>query len=362
MKKIKKLKKKKNKQQDYFIPVVIVLCILVSSYLGYEIYSLNKKPEKQENKINNIQKNNVIKPIEQKPQEVKPQVILPEFHSYKYKYTYTFNIKGNIKNFSFKIPLPQNETDKQYKTFENNYTPPDKYSSDGVNHFVEYNIPQIGNTKLSYTFEGNINVRNYDLKTAKLINKNSSPEKDLTRYLKAEPLIEANDPYIKEIANKIQGNSKEEILQNIYEYLQKNIKYAVIPNCGAKKALKNRKGKCAEYSAAMIAICRAKNIPARLVSGYIAREYNQKHGWVEVYFDEYGWVTYDPTAEPLTIRTADKQGNIIKEEKIYNAGELQSDYIISGRNNFTPWFLQYSIVKNSAGKVNYFEDIEIIKN
>ena len=56
----------------------------------------------------------------------------------------------------------------------------------------------------------------------------------------------------------------------------------------------------------MVVILREMGIPARLVTGFLGGEFNNlgdyylvresdAHAWVEVYFPEYGWVSFDPT-------------------------------------------------------------------
>lgn len=358
---MKKKINKKNKSNNYSILILLILCILLSIFIGYEYTTfIQDKKTKTIEKAKEPQKAETIKETAiNKP--VKPEVNIPGFQKYKYIYTYNFDIKGNVKNFKFKIPIPKNEDEKQYIIYQNYSIQPTNFLSDGVNNYAEYSIPEINNQNISFTIEGEVNARTYDLKTAKLINKNTNIENNLNRYLKEESLIEVNDPYIKQIAHKITGNTKEEIVGNIYKYLQQNIKYTIIPNCGAKKALQNKKGKCAEYAAAMIALCRAKNIPARLVIGHIARDYNTRHGWVEVYYDEYGWVTYDPTVQGTTVQTLDKNGKVIKEEIKYDTDKSITNYIISGRNNFTPWNITYGLSPKGNAKVIPVEYVQITK-
>ncbi len=48
---------------------------------------------------------------------------------------------------------------------------------------------------------------------------------------------------------------------------------------GAKKALQTKQGKCSEYAALMVALCKAKKI--------------SQHNCVEVYYNKYGRVMYD---------------------------------------------------------------------
>ncbi|MDP2954916.1 MAG: transglutaminaseTgpA domain-containing protein [Longimicrobiales bacterium] len=67
-----------------------------------------------------------------------------------------------------------------------------------------------------------------------------------------------------------------------------------------------RAGHCEYFSTAMVVLLRASGIEARNVNGFLGGEWNefgsylavtqnQAHSWVEVWFPEYGWVTFDPT-------------------------------------------------------------------
>lgn len=65
-------------------------------------------------------------------------------------------------------------------------------------------------------------------------------------------------------------------------------------------------GYCEHYATAMVVMLRTMGIPARLVTGFLATEWNEyggyftvrqrdAHAWVEVYFPHSGWITMDPT-------------------------------------------------------------------
>lgn len=79
----------------------------------------------------------------------------------------------------------------------------------------------------------------------------------------------------------------------------------------------DRRGICEQFATAMVVMLRTQGVPARIVAGYGAGEYNalsgyytvrasDAHAWVEVYFPQYGWVPFDPTpgvdwrADPYT--------------------------------------------------------------
>ncbi len=65
-------------------------------------------------------------------------------------------------------------------------------------------------------------------------------------------------------------------------------------------------GFCEHYATAMTLMLRSLGIPARLATGFYGGEWNEfgnyytisksdAHAWVEVYFPQAGWVTFDPT-------------------------------------------------------------------
>ena len=67
-----------------------------------------------------------------------------------------------------------------------------------------------------------------------------------------------------------------------------------------------RAGHCEYFASAMTVMMRTLGVPAREVNGFLPGEYNElggdyivrgsdAHSWVEVYFPENGWVTFDPT-------------------------------------------------------------------
>jgi hypothetical protein len=68
-----------------------------------------------------------------------------------------------------------------------------------------------------------------------------------------------------------------------------------------------QQGYCDYYATAMVVMARSLGIPARLAVGYATGEYDPEleayqvtranaHSWAEVYFPEYGWIRFEPTA------------------------------------------------------------------
>ena len=67
-----------------------------------------------------------------------------------------------------------------------------------------------------------------------------------------------------------------------------------------------QEGYCDFYATSMVVLARASGIPARLVVGYIAEQYDEElqahvvteaeaHSWVELYFPGHGWIEFEPT-------------------------------------------------------------------
>ncbi|MFN2203635.1 MAG: DUF3488 and DUF4129 domain-containing transglutaminase family protein [Caldilineaceae bacterium] len=68
-----------------------------------------------------------------------------------------------------------------------------------------------------------------------------------------------------------------------------------------------REGYCDYYATAMVLMLRSVGVPSRVASGYAEGFYNDDtyeyqvtardaHTWVEVFFPEYGWIEFEPTA------------------------------------------------------------------
>ena len=67
-----------------------------------------------------------------------------------------------------------------------------------------------------------------------------------------------------------------------------------------------KSGFCTYYASAMAVLLRLEGIPARVATGYAPGTYVKEqgsflisgdlaHAWVEVYFPDYGWISFEPT-------------------------------------------------------------------
>lgn len=100
----------------------------------------------------------------------------------------------------------------------------------------------------------------------------------------------------------------------VEDYLSGNYPYTLTPKATPMDRdfvdyflFDQKEGYCTYYASAMTVLVRALGIPARYVEGYVTPPSpksgstyevtnNQAHAWVEVYFEGFGWYTFEPTA------------------------------------------------------------------
>ena len=122
------------------------------------------------------------------------------------------------------------------------------------------------------------------------------------------------DPRVLQLTRQIiaSANSNYERARAIEKYLSTNYGYTLQLPGGrhhdqvAYFLFERKKGHCEYFASSMAVMLRIAGIPARVVNGFRGGEYNDltgnyiirekdAHSWVEAYFPEYGWVTFDPT-------------------------------------------------------------------
>ncbi len=349
MKKIKKKHKKKNSKNIYFLVAILLwvgfFLIIPDEYLGRikETIISNTIQKKQQEPLNDEEITR--KEFPYSPKKLKSPSDFLEYKKIKYKYIYTFDFSEKNDKFIFNVTLPESIENVQYIYNEKfiQLKPNKLFYDENMNKVAEYIVKNVEVPQLDIVIEGVAQLRTYDLDTAKRLNKNISVEKNLNRYLQPEKYIESDDTYVKTIAAQVKGANREETVKNIYEYMQNNnFKYILSSEVrGARQVLISRQGKCVDFAAAMVALCRANNIPARIAAGILALngETGTGHAWVEVYFDEYGWVTFEPTSAGILVNF-DQNGNFIDKQQSYIFEKIPTNYIKVGNNIFynEEWF------------------------
>jgi transglutaminase-like putative cysteine protease len=150
----------------------------------------------------------------------------------------------------------------------------------------------------------------------------------------------------------------------------------------------NRKGYCAYFAGATLFMLRSLGIPSRVVAGYSITDRSSKnpgwywfyqdqaHAWVQVYFQEYGWIDFDttipdvntqqasqpdgtpPTDMPATYFVAD--GYVSDVDTIKKLLTLESDKILFHDTEYVsktviemPLDASIATVSNDTGQVSF---------
>jgi transglutaminase-like putative cysteine protease len=119
---------------------------------------------------------------------------------------------------------------------------------------------------------------------------------------------------VRELAEQVtrQARTPYERIAVVERHLRGNYRYSLdvgttLPANPLEEFLFVRKtGYCEHYATAMVLMLRTLGIPARLVTGFLQGEWNDfgnyytvrqrdAHAWVEAYFPQSGWITFDPT-------------------------------------------------------------------
>ena len=251
--------------------------------------------------------------------------------------SYEFFVPKKTSRIKFVAVLPKTIPDRQ-RILNIRYSPrPARLFSQGGNVYVEFIFVEPAKEfKVEISVEAEL--LRYDLLTALGREKTISNGAGFKGFLKQEEHVEKDYAQVEQIVKGITGRTELEIVQNIYRYVIDNMEYKIYDekDVRLRKVIWEKKGDCSEYCDLFVALCRAKKIPARFLTGYITKSSSTpKHSWVEVYFKEYGWVSFDPTLgdvknpaarserfhtlKPIYIQFSDIRGDDVTGSKPYCA-------------------------------------------
>ncbi|MFO0875218.1 MAG: DUF3488 and transglutaminase-like domain-containing protein [Phycisphaerales bacterium] len=132
-----------------------------------------------------------------------------------------------------------------------------------------------------------------------------------------------------------------------------------------------RFGHCEHFASAMAALCRSVGVEARLVTGFIAMEYDDSaqhyivresnaHAWVEVRSGEFTWTTFDPTPpDTLEAINAARRSWVDRWRWIYDRVEFMWNNRFVGFDGGTQATLAQRVGENWLGGLR--ESIESAK-
>lgn len=168
-------------------------------------------------------------------------------------------------------------------------------------------LPYPSGSRIRYTVASQRNQLMHQERVAPSI---QYPDAIQKRYLQLPTL----SPQVAELTRQIVRNAKtpHERVIAIKQHLLQNYRYSLeVGSPVSARPLEEflfqrMTGYCEHYATAMVIMLRAAGIPARLVTGFLATEWNDfgnyftirqqdAHAWVEVFFPLSGWITVDPT-------------------------------------------------------------------
>jgi transglutaminase-like putative cysteine protease len=139
-----------------------------------------------------------------------------------------------------------------------------------------------------------------------------APGDEVQQRFTAVPLL---DPRVTDLVARLTAGATApyERVRRIHAYLtdrENGFRYSLATEQGTSgddlvDFLRLRRGYCEQYAGAMAVMVRAAGVPARLALGYTPGTVqddgsrlitsDDAHAWVEVYFENVGWVPFDPT-------------------------------------------------------------------
>ncbi len=164
----------------------------------------------------------------------------------------------------------------------------------------------------SITFVKSLDSVDLQKLPSELTHEMESPDTFYERYTQVPDTVTSR---VRELAKDITSGKSNNYdkAKAIETYLSKNYPYTLAPGTPPRSRdfvdyflFDGKKGYCTYYASAMTIMLRCLDIPTRYVEGYmlppdrkdgVYKVTNQQaHAWVEVYFEGFGWIPFEPTS------------------------------------------------------------------
>ncbi len=236
------------------------------------------------------------------------------------------------------INLPQTLPDKQEVTKISFRPEPSRRFKNNGNDYVEYefNLPR----KTAH-FQISVQAKIFQSNLTTIMHSSSATtetDPNLDSYLVHERMIEKDHPLIQDLASKISGEDRLDTIREIFHFVPTYLSIDLMKakGVGAAKTAETKKGMCIDYCDFFVALCRARDIPARVAAGFKCDfTVSPKHSWIEVYVEPHGWISLDPTFLPnvpgrdIEHRFYNHQLHVLKFTNIRNDKVLHYNYFYS---------------------------------
>ncbi len=195
------------------------------------------------------------------------------------------------------VRIPNNLEGRQVVRSQSFSVPPHSVYTVGSDRFAEFRLTRPIPEKIEIRSLLGISRNDYTSRPKGKKHRVPDPD-DLDEYLVSEPFIDTDHPDIRNLARKLKGEDRLKTVKNIHSYLSRNIRWGEYRKKaqGSVQTLRSKEADCKDFSYLMVALCRANGIPARTVYGVVVTpNWNPRHQWVEVYFQNTGWTAVEPT-------------------------------------------------------------------
>lgn len=166
--------------------------------------------------------------------------------------------------------------------------------------------------------DGTINVYDYEgYVNSHYLTIPADLKRELSQYVSQTGLSQKIDGYVNQYIGMFSRYSEytQEMAERfltataLSHYLKENFSYSLTAAVDGKNPIMSflndtKSGHCALFASSMTLMLREMGIPARYCTGFVANSNltmqtlrsKDLHAWCEVYLNELGWVTFDPTA------------------------------------------------------------------
>ncbi len=221
-----------------------------------------------------------------------PQPTYPFSRHVRYAYTLQNNTNRVVKDVEFRTYAPVKQTATQLCVHLKSSHPYQLLADEFANQILHFTFD------LFPPYATKIVTIETDLLLADQANQMAVD--NLAIFLRAEKYLESEAPAVSRLAGKLKVSKPLQTAENIFRWVVDNVRYTGYSRDarGARYALLHKEGDCTEFMYLFAALCRANNIPARCVGGYVYGESTilhpgDYHNWAEFYVDGV-WRIADP--------------------------------------------------------------------
>jgi len=240
-----------------------------------------------------------------------------------------------------KVNIPDTYINRQtVKSNDFSIKPDEILSEDGV-LYAKFTLSDLKET-LTIIISTEIEISSYDLENAmKLHFPIQLTKEEEQEYTRPTKWIESdNDSFLAVDIGESDGNDINK-LAAIMDYIAKNMSVITTTNdVSALTAFERGFGDCFDFSEVFIALCRSRNIPARMIICDKTDKNASGHALVEVFCKELGWVPIDP----INIAIGTETLTTIKKNKYIYLSDNDHANILNGQNYYN-WICDNCIVE-----------------